>query len=108
MNSYNVDRNNEFYCIVKTIVNDKDTRKIIYKISQNQIYELVCYLNNEMYYQLVIFLKHITDSISNYNLNANKISGDLISYNNICQEKNIKMSDILFMCKSLLMKAGSG
>ncbi|XWV25155.1 putative ORFan [Tupanvirus deep ocean] len=108
MDSYNAgNRNNEFYSIVKTIVNDKDTRKIIYKISDNQIYDIVCFLNNEMCLQLIDLFKKILTSIPNYKLDANLICNKMIDYYDYCATKNIKFTDVLATCKLLLMKAGA-
>ncbi|XWV26417.1 putative orfan [Tupanvirus soda lake] len=108
MDLYNAEnKNNKFYSIVKTIVNDKDTRKIIYKMSDNQIYDVICFLNNKMCLQLIDLIEKILKTIPKYKLNSNTICNKMIDYHNYCTEKNIKFTDVLATCKLLLMKAGA-
>lgn len=107
MDTYNENTNKEFYRVVKIIVNDKDIRKIIRKMSPDDIYDVICYLDNKLYLQLYCFLENITNKLSNYNLQSNNLLNNFICYFELCNNKYIKFSNILIVCKSLLMKAGA-
>lgn len=101
--------NNELYHIVGIIVNDEDTSKIVQKMSIDQIYETICYLNNKLYYNLVEMIKKIVITFPKHVvLESHIITTKIINYYRICLHKNLDISNILITCKYILMKAGEG
>jgi len=104
-----INKNNDnYYGIVKHIVHDKDTRKIIHRMSNYEIYDMSCYLDNKLYYQLGILVEKVIKTIpEKYTLELFVIIDNFIKYHYYCLEKNISMTDVLFITKSLLMKAGA-
>lgn len=97
MNPYDI--NLDFHTMVKTIINDRDMLKIIQNISVDQIYDINCYLDNKLYYNLIELLKNIYVS--------EKIGSKIIGYHKICLDKKIKLGEILLRCKRIIMKAGN-
>lgn len=103
----NPNDNDDFYYVVKMIVNDKNTRKIIDTISYQQLYDIDCYLDYQMYYPLIVLINHALATISNNILDSEDISDKIINYHKICLDKNLEMTNILITAKHILMKAGA-
>jgi len=111
MDTYNVHKNNDFYYLVKIIINDKDARKIIYQLSEQEIYSIGSYLDNKMYYLLLstIDQKNKSDPLwvpEKFMLKNDEISRKLIGYHELCLDKNLDLVNILLTCKYILIKAG--
>lgn len=101
--------NEEFYNIVETIVNNKQARKVIYRMSETELADMTCYLNNRFFCQLKNLIDKISKQILEQNIiiSTENVMDSLINYHKICTNKDIPISDILSMSKIVLMKAGA-
>ena len=112
----NFDNDDEFYNLVKMIVNDNQTRKIIYGMDEQEIQNLAIYLDNNIYFEMVGLIDRISKKLEPHGrlendnrklIGKDNVINSIIEYYTICFKKNLSMLDILLMCKYVLMKAGA-
>jgi hypothetical protein len=93
----------KLYDLVRIILHDKSTRRIIYKLNYNSIQNIVCYLDNQMICHLVLTLQKISGLL----LVPPTVTRLFIYYHDCAANLNIEMSIGLTMCKFILTRAGA-
>lgn len=89
--------NKKFNTMINDIIHDKDIGEFISYLSQNQIYEISNYLNNQLYYPLLELTNKITSLMpSKTETNASQIITKLICYHKQTNENKIKIDTVLF------------
>ena len=96
--------------IVKKIMNDSNIRKVIYYLTPQQIYQIITYLENQMYNPLTLIISDISDVINTIPggkiINPSQIVSKMIFYAELANSKNVELKDILFIVNKKIISGG--
>ena len=104
MRSYSKNQKDQLYYLVRTIVNDKQIRKIIYIMSDADIQYIIYCLDHKMNDHLWESLKAIS---KNKLVDSDLTTQVMIDYYNKSIHSQLAMLDVLRISKLVLMKAGA-
>lgn len=100
------ENNDQFYNIVKLIVNDVHTRKIVFRMDDNQIINVANCLNNDVLCGLQKIVKETSKKIpKNINISTEDAVSSIIQYHKLCSKEKIQILDILIVSKYVLINA---
>lgn len=98
---------NHLYDTISIMISDSDLENFITTVNSRNIYDIVCYLENRMYYQFKYFIHLLLLRLEIIDTTyLEKIANKIIDYHILCSNKNLNFADVLIVCKHHFNKIG--